>query len=86
MDFSHWGKHGVSGGKIARGIDHAIKKGVPFICISKSGVRMMEAGLSLMQMAKTSAKLSLLSKEGLPFISLLTDPHRRGHRVIYHAR
>ena len=60
-------------------IDHAIKKGVPFICISKSGgARMMEAGLSLMQMAKTSAKLSLLSKEGLPFVSLLTDPTTGG--------
>ena len=69
----------VVGEKIARGIDHAIKKGVPFICISKSGgARMMEAGLSLMQMAKTSAKLSLLAKEGLPFISLLTDPTTGG--------
>ena len=69
----------VVGEKIARGIDLAIKKGIPFICISKSGgARMMEAGLSLMQMAKTSAKLSLLSKEGLPFISILTDPTTGG--------
>ena len=69
----------VVGEKIASGIDHSIKKGVPFICISKSGgARMMEAGLSLMQMAKTSAKLSLLSKAGLPFISLLTDPTTGG--------
>lgn len=81
MDFSFIGGSmgSVVGEKIARGIDHAIKKGVPFICISKSGgARMMEAGLSLMQMAKTSAKLSLLSKEGLPFISLLTDPTTGG--------
>ena len=81
MDFSFIGGSmgSVVGEKIARGIDHAIKKGVPFICISKSGgARMMEAGLSLMQMAKTSAKLSLLAKEGLPFISLLTDPTTGG--------
>ena len=39
---------------------------------------MMEAGLSLMQMAKTSAKLSLLAKEGLPFVSILTDPTTGG--------
>jgi acetyl-CoA carboxylase carboxyl transferase subunit beta len=81
MDFSFIGGSmgSVVGEKIARGIDHAIKKGVPFICISKSGgARMMEAGLSLMQMAKTSAKLSLLAKEGLPFISILTDPTTGG--------
>ncbi len=81
MDFSFIGGSmgSVVGEKIARGIDHSIKKGVPFICISKSGgARMMEAGLSLMQMAKTSAKLSLLSKAGLPFISLLTDPTTGG--------
>ena len=81
MDFAFIGGSmgSVVGEKIARGIDHAIKKGVPFICISKSGgARMMEAGLSLMQMAKTSAKLSLLSKEGLPFISILTDPTTGG--------
>lgn len=81
MDFTFIGGSmgSVVGEKIARGIDHAIKKGVPFICISKSGgARMMEAGLSLMQMAKTSAKLSLLAKEGLPFISLLTDPTTGG--------
>ena len=61
MDFSFIGGSmgSVVGEKIARGIDHSIKKGVPFICISKSGgARMMEAGLSLMQMAKTSAAAS----------------------------
>ena len=81
MDFSFIGGSmgSVVGEKIARGIDHAIKKGRPFICISKSGgARMMEAGYSLMQMAKTSAKLSMLAKAGLPFISILTDPTTGG--------
>ena len=74
----------VVGEKIAKGIDHALKKGIPFICISKSGgARMMEAGLSLMQMAKTSAKLSMLGKAGLPYISLLTDPTTGGVTASY---
>ena len=65
----------VVGEKIARAIDYAIKNGLPFVCITKSGgARMMEAGFSLMQMAKTSAKLSLLAKAGLPYICILTDP------------
>ena len=57
------------------------------IIISKSGgARMMEAGFSLMQMAKTSAKLSLLARKKLPYISLLTDPHhRRCHGQLRHA-
>ncbi|MEN8957214.1 MAG: carboxyl transferase domain-containing protein, partial [Flavobacteriales bacterium] len=63
----------------ARAIDHAIKKKCPFMMISKSGgARMMEAGFSLMQMAKTSAKLTLLAKAKLPYISLLTDPTTGG--------
>ncbi len=81
MDFAFIGGSmgSVVGEKIARGIDLALKKGCPFICISKSGgARMMEAGLSLMQMAKTSAKLSMLSKAGLPYISVLTDPTTGG--------
>lgn len=81
MDFEFIGGSmgAVVGEKIARGIDHAIKKECPYICISKSGgARMMEAGHSLMQMAKTSAKLSLLSRAGLPFISVLTDPTTGG--------
>ena len=81
MDFTFIGGSmgSVVGEKIAKGIDHAIKKGVPFICISKSGgARMMEAGLSLMQMAKTSAKLSMLARAGLPYISVLTDPTTGG--------
>lgn len=81
MDFSFIGGSmgSVVGEKIARGIDMAIKKKCPFMMISKSGgARMMEAGLSLMQMAKTSAKLTLLSRAGLPYISLLTDPTTGG--------
>jgi len=81
MDFSFIGGSMGSavGEKIARGIDMAIKKKCPFMMISKSGgARMMEAGLSLMQMAKTSAKLTLLSRAKLPYISLLTDPTTGG--------
>ncbi|MEQ9262604.1 MAG: acetyl-CoA carboxylase, carboxyltransferase subunit beta [Owenweeksia sp.] len=69
----------VVGEKIARAIDHSIKYDKPFLMISKSGgARMMEAAFSLMQMAKTSAKLALLGKKGLPYISLLTDPTTGG--------
>ena len=81
MDFSFIGGSmgSVVGEKIARAIDHSIKNKTPFLMISKSGgARMMEAGFSLMQMAKTSAKLALLSEEGIPFISLLTDPTTGG--------
>ena len=81
MDFAFIGGSmgSVVGEKIARAIDYAIKKKCPFMMISKSGgARMMEAGFSLMQMAKTSAKLTLLSKAKLPYISLLTDPTTGG--------
>ncbi|MEC7646459.1 MAG: acetyl-CoA carboxylase, carboxyltransferase subunit beta [Bacteroidota bacterium] len=77
MDFSFIGGSmgSVVGEKIARAIDHARKKKCPMLIISKSGgARMMEAGISLMQLAKTSAKLAQLGKEGLPYISLCTDP------------
>ena len=67
------------GEKIARGIDYAIKNRLPFMMISKSGgARMMEAAFSLMQMAKTSAKLAQLDDAGLPYISLCTDPTTGG--------
>ena len=60
-------------------VDKAIEAHCPFICISKSGgARMMEAGFSLMQMAKTSAKLTQLAAAGLPYISILTDPTTGG--------
>lgn len=69
----------VMGEKIARGIDYAIKHKLPFVIISKSGgARMMESAFSLMQMAKTSAKLTLLADAGLPYISVLTDPTTGG--------
>ena len=77
MDFSFIGGSigSVVGEKIALAIDYAIKKRTPFIIISKSGgARMMEAGISLMQLAKTSVKLAQLAKEKIPYISLCTDP------------
>lgn len=86
MDFKFIGGSmgSVVGEKIARGIDYAIKKKVPFMMISKSGgARMMEAALSLMQLAKTSAKLAQLSEAGLPYISLCTDPTTGGTTASY---
>ena len=69
----------VVGEKIARAADHALKNKIPFLLISKSGgARMMEAALSLMQLAKTSAKLAQLSEAGIPYISLCTDPTTGG--------
>lgn len=86
MDFSFiGGSMGVVvGEKISRAIDHCIKTQKPFMIISKSGgARMMEAAFSLMQMAKTSAKLTLLAEEGLPYISLCTDPTTGGVTASY---
>ncbi|WP_420388247.1 acetyl-CoA carboxylase, carboxyltransferase subunit beta [Roseivirga sp.] len=86
MDFAFIGGSmgSVVGEKIARGIDHALKTKTPFLMISKSGgARMMEAGYSLMQMAKTSAKLALLAEAGIPYISLLTDPTTGGVTASY---
>lgn len=81
MDFNFIGGSmgSVVGEKIARAIQHSLDTKTPFLMISRSGgARMMEAGFSLMQMAKTSAKLALLSKAGIPYISLLTDPTTGG--------
>lgn len=81
MDFSFIGGSmgSVMGEKIARAIDEAIKLKAPFMIISKSGgARMMEAGFSLMQMAKVSGKLGQLSEAKLPYISFLTDPTTGG--------
>ncbi len=81
MDFEFIGGSmgSVVGEKISRAIDHCIKYKKPLLIISKSGgARMMEAAFSLMQMAKTSAKLSLLAKAKLPYISLCTDPTTGG--------
>jgi acetyl-CoA carboxylase carboxyl transferase subunit beta len=86
MDFSFIGGSlgSVVGEKIARAIDYAIKKKAPFMIISKSGgARMMEAGFSLMQMAKVSGKLGQLSENKLPYISLLTDPTTGGVTASY---
>ena len=86
MDFSFIGGSmgSVVGEKISRSIDVAIKKKVPFMIISKSGgARMMEAALSLMQLAKTSAKLAQLAEAGLPYISLCTDPTTGGTTASY---
>ena len=69
----------VVGERFARGVQTAIDNKMAFICISASGgARMQEGLLSLMQMAKTSAALTQLSKAGLPFISVLTDPTMGG--------
>lgn len=69
----------VVGEKIARAIDYAIKNKHAFMIVSKSGgARMMESAFSLMQMAKTSAKLTQLANAKLPYISLLTDPTTGG--------
>jgi len=86
MDFGFIGGSmgSVVGEKIARAIDYSIKNKVPFLMISKSGgARMMEAAFSLMQMAKTAAKLSLLAKASVPYISLLTDPTTGGVTASY---
>lgn len=81
MDFAFIGGSmgAVVGEKIARGIDYSIKNNIPFMMISKSGgARMMEAAYSLMQMAKTSAKLAQLAEAKIPYISLCTDPTTGG--------
>ncbi|MFN2260478.1 MAG: acetyl-CoA carboxylase, carboxyltransferase subunit beta, partial [Psychroflexus sp.] len=81
MDFSFIGGSmgSVVGEKIARAVDHAIEHKLPLVIISKSGgARMMEAALSLMQLAKTSIKLAQLSNAKLPYISLCTDPTTGG--------
>lgn len=86
MDFSFIGGSmgSVVGEKIARAMDHSLKHKKPFLMISRSGgARMMEAGLSLMQMAKTSAKVALLDQAGIPYISLMTDPTTGGVTASY---
>ena len=86
MDFSFIGGSmgPVVGEKISRAIDFSLKNKVPLMIISKSGgARMMESTYSLMQMAKTSAKLSLLSKNKIPYISLMTDPTTGGVSASY---
>ena len=77
MDFEFIGGSlgSVMGEKFSRAVDHCIKHKIPYLVISKSGgARMMESAFSLMQLAKTSGKLSQLSDARLPYISFLTDP------------
>ena len=86
MDFAFIGGSmgAVVGEKIARGINHSIKNQIPFVMISKSGgARMMEAAYSLMQLAKTSAKLAQLAEAKIPYISLCTDPTTGGTTASY---
>lgn len=81
MDFRFIGGSmgSVVGEKIARAADYSLNKKIPLMIISKSGgARMMEAALSLMQLAKTSAKLAQISNAGIPYISLCTDPTTGG--------
>ena len=81
MDFRFIGGSmgSVVGEKIARAANHSLKKKIPFVIISKSGgARMMEAALSLMQLAKTSVKLAQLAEAKIPYISLCTDPTTGG--------
>ncbi len=81
MDFKFIGGSmgSVVGEKIARAADYSLKHNIPLVIISKSGgARMMEAALSLMQLAKTSAKLAQLHDAKIPYISLCTDPTTGG--------
>ena len=81
MDFRFIGGSmgSVVGEKISRAADYSLKKKIPFMIISKSGgARMMEAAFSLMQMAKTAAKLAQLAESKIPYISLCTDPTTGG--------
>ena len=86
MDFRFIGGSmgSVVGEKIARATDAAIKRKIPLLVISKSGgARMMESATSLMQMAKTAAKLTELADAKLPYISLCTDPTTGGTTASY---
>ena len=86
MDFSFIGGSmgSVVGEKISRAVDLCLEERTPLMIISRSGgARMMESAFSLMQMAKTASKLSLLAKAGVPFVSLMTDPTTGGVTASY---
>lgn len=86
MDFTFIGGSmgSVVGEKVGRAIDKALKSELPLIMVSSSGgARMMEGALSLMQLAKTSAKLARLSEAGVPYLSILTDPTTGGVTASY---
>jgi acetyl-CoA carboxylase carboxyl transferase subunit beta len=69
----------VVGARFVKAVDYALEHKVPLVCFSASGgARMQEALFSLMQMAKTSAALAKMSEQGLPYISVLTDPTMGG--------
>lgn len=81
MDFSFIGGSMGSavGEKVARAIERGVKTKTPVVIVSSSGgARMMEGVLSLMQLAKTSGRLAQLADEGVPYISILTDPTTGG--------
>lgn len=86
MDFAFIGGSmgAVVGEKIARLIDKSYKSEIPLILVSASGgARMMEGAYSLMQLAKTSARLTRLAAKGIPYISVLTDPTTGGTTASY---
>ncbi len=86
MDFSFIGGSmgSVVGEKVARAIERARKDKIPLVIVSSSGgARMMEAALSLMQLAKTCAKLAQLADAGIPYISVITDPTTGGVTASY---
>ena len=81
MDFSFIGGSmgSVVGEKISRAVDLCLERRCGLLIVSRSGgARMMESAFSLMQMAKSSAKLSILAKRSLPYFSLMTDPTTGG--------
>lgn len=86
MDFAFIGGSmgSVVGEKVARAVDKAIELHRPLVIVCASGgARMQEGALSLMQMAKTSARLTLLSEARLPYISILTHPTTGGVTASY---
>jgi acetyl-CoA carboxylase carboxyl transferase subunit beta len=79
FDFMGGSMGSVLGERFVRGVKAALEEHIPFICITASGGARMQEGLfSLMQMAKTTAVLTKLSEQRLPFISILTDPTMGG--------
>jgi len=86
MDFSFIGGSmgSVVGEKVARAIDRCLKSRIPLVIISESGgARMMEGGVSLMQLAKTSSRLAKLAEEKIPYISVITNPTTGGASASY---
>jgi acetyl-CoA carboxylase carboxyl transferase subunit beta len=86
MDFGFIGGSmgSVVGEKISRAVDYCLEHKTPLMIVSKSGgARMMESAFSLMQMAKSSAKLTLLARNGIPYFSFMTDPTTGGVTASY---